>query len=870
MELKFISSFVDAITGKGKQLNPNTNRYKRPVYRYKKRKKTRLVNYLRWGYTEVDWMQVDADTRLERCVVIQKDGCLQMTYAFRGHDIESFSEDYVAMVFEYFNSQIKRLGDGWMVSVEAQRFKMHDYPASDFDCVAALLVDKERQADFRDSGDHYDSCYFLTFVYKPELEIKRKFAKFFFKEGEHTILIEDEIRSFRKKVEQIASVLSARLIIRPLSEKETIEYLHSTYSCKRQEIRIPQVPGYFIDTLFNDESIEIGKTCVQGDYYIPILEINDFPDRTYPAILNDFNKLDIEYRWVARFFTLGSNLVNKELESYQQSASASKTSSAKLLSNKIAGTTPTLQNYSGVAKQNDVEEAMMEFGAGINGFGYYNSCVMVWDTDYDKAHLKLRDVQACVEKHGFTCKEEEFGAFDAYLGMTCGNVTADVRRPMVSTGNYTHCLPFSAIWAGIEHNKFLGEITGCDKPLAVCATNYGSNFYFNLNEGDVGHTLILGPTGAGKSTLLNLIVASALKYPDAQVFFLDYGLSTLTLTLAVGGSFVDPGAGGVCFQPLRDVDNEEEFVWAVDYMRTIAKMQLGDPARYLPEMDVAIESAVRALTIMPVEMRTITTFVLNLDYVDPEGRRPLDNAFAPYRLEGRFGEIFDGNKTTLQKSRWVLFEMQRLMDMGPMCSAPAILFIFHYLEKNFTGRLTFFVMDECWFGLENEVIREKMKQYLLILRKKNVFCIFATQNPSAVARSPLATTMIQNCPTQVFLADPKAQKLAEDYHMLGLEDEEIAILASARKKRDYYYKSSLGTRLFQLGLGPLQLALFRGYETKLSLPDGRVVPWKNVLSVLLEDRKSAGYDRAYPDKILDAQQVEFRSYVEGEDWESYL
>ena len=181
MELKFFSTFVDAVTGKGGRMNPNVNRFKKPVYKYKPNKKTRLVNYLPWEFMVRDYLQVSDDTRLETCTIVHKNGNLQQVYGFRGHDIESFSKDYIAAVFEYFNSQIKRLGDGWMVSVEAQRFKMHDYPSCNFDSVAGLLVDKEREADFRDSGDHYDSSYYLNFVYKPELEIKKKFTKFFFK-----------------------------------------------------------------------------------------------------------------------------------------------------------------------------------------------------------------------------------------------------------------------------------------------------------------------------------------------------------------------------------------------------------------------------------------------------------------------------------------------------------------------------------------------------------------------------------------------------------------------------------------------------------------------------------------------------------------
>lgn len=841
------------------------DRSREPVFKEIKRNPTRLVNYLPWDYYIKRYLDIDSETKLEMCIVIQKNGSIQQTYAFRGHDIESFSPDYIAAVFEYFNDQIKRLGDGWMVSVEAQRYRMHDYPSADFDSVAALLVDKEREAEFKGTGEHYDSCYFMNFVYKPETEIKKKALKFFFTEPVAETIIKDEIKYFLKTVENMTAVLSSRIIIRPLDCHETVCYLHSTCSTRKHEFNLPD-HFMFLDTFIGPEKLDVGKTCRLGENYIPIVEIYDFPTRTYPAILNNLNKLNVEYRWVSRFFPLGKQQALKELEAYQQSAAAGKKSSKQLASEMALGYESTLQNHAGVQAQGEAEAAQEEVGGDINGMGYYQTSIMVWDTDYKAAISKMKQVQQLVEQCQFAVKEEEIGAFDAFLGMIAGNTTANIRRPLVTTGNFAHTLPFSAIWAGIENNKFMNEICGIDKPLVTCATNYGANFYLNLNDGDVGHTLIIGPTGAGKSTLLNLLAVSSLKYPGIQVFFMDYGLSSLTLTLSVGGTYINPADETVCFQPLRNIDDHNEFVWACNFIKTLIELQ---GIKIEAQMNVAIESAMDAVASFPENMRTLTHFRLNLEYVDSEGHRILDDALAPYCVEGRYGRIFDGDHTTLGNSRWVLFEMEHIMDMGPDCSGPAILFIFHFLEQSFTGRLTFFIMDECWFGLENPAISGKMKEYLLTLRKKNVFCIFATQNPSAIANSPMASTMIQNCPTQIFLADPRAKKLEEDYLKLGLSSDEVNILAMSTKKRDYYYKSTLGTRLFQLSLGEIELALFRGKETQFRAPDGSIMQWQTFLQFLLEDKKK-NPDKAYVDKILDMQNIPFRHYLEGMNWESYL
>ena len=861
--MKIINKLYYMLSKKDKGGNPIV----KPNFVSKPKRKVEMTSILPWWY----WVRIKywvGDTELEKCVIVQKNGNLQITYAFRGYDIESYSADYINAVFEYFNTQIKTLGDGWMVSLESQRFKMHDYPSADFDNVAGLIIDKERESEFRLTGDHYDSCYYMNFVYKPEAPIKKKFVKFFYTEPEVGINQQEEIKQFLKLVENMTSVLSSRLIIRPLTTEETIAYLHSTISFKRYPILVPD-HCISLDHFIKDSSIDNGKTIRLGDYYCPILEINDFPTSTYPTILNELNKTDIEYRCVHRCFPIEKTEALKEIEKQISGAMGGAKSGKKMASEMMFGYESRIENQGALAAASDIQDLQVEVATDVNGLCYYNSSLMVWDKDYSKAIEKLKKIETVIERCQFTCQENEFGALDGFKGMIAGNTTANIRRPAISTGNFTHILPFSAIWAGIEHNKFVGDLTGIDKPLITCATNYGANFYLNLNDGDVGHTLILGPTGAGKSTLLNLIAASTLKYPDSQVFFMDYGLSSLTLTLAVGGSYINPADSTVCFQPLRDIDDDKEFAWANEFIQTIIALQ---GVKLNPRMRLAIEAAIRALTVLPKEMRTLTTFKMNLEYTDEQGYNILADAIAQYCVEGRYGHIFDGNKTSLVNARWVLFEMEHIMDLGPNCSAPAILFIFHYLEKQFTGKLTFFIMDECWFGLENEIIRSKMKEYLLTLRKKNVFCIFATQNPSAVADSPLASTMIQNCPTQIFLADPKARKLMDKYQNLGLSAEEVNILSMSQKKRDYYLKCTAGARLFQLSLGAIQLALFRGRESTFNYPKGsdNYIRWAEFQKYLLEKRKEQKKTRCYVDEILDVQGIPFRHYLKDYDWEKYL
>jgi type IV secretion system protein VirB4 len=232
----------------------------------------------------------------------------------------------------------------------------------------------------------------------------------------------------------------------------------------------------------------------------------------------------------------------------------------------------------------------------------------------------------------------------------------------------------------------------------------------------------------------------------------------------------------------------------------------------------------------------------------------------PYTLEGPYGHVFDGNETTINDSRWVLFEMGELMEYKEKVVAPAIMFIFRWLEKKFNGQMTLLIIDEAWRFLDHEVFRRRMRQWLKELRKKHVFCVFATQEVADGAKSEIASTLIQNCPTKIYLADPEAFNNQEAYETFGLSVDEINMLTLARKKKDYYYKSTAGTRLFDLVLGPVALGLMRQPDNIIRLSNGELMRWGKFQDYLLHKRDKDGM-KGYVEEILDIQGIKYEEYL---------
>ncbi|MBN4900057.1 conjugal transfer protein TrbE, partial [Staphylococcus sp. EG-SA-21] len=127
-------------------------------------------------------------------------------------------------------------------------------------------------------------------------------------------------------------------------------------------------------------------------------------------------------------------------------------------------------------------------------------------------------------------------AVEAWMGSLPGHVYANVRQPPISTLNLAHMMPFSAVWAGPQTDAHLDA-----PPLFFGRTEGSTPFRLSLHVGDVGHTLVVGPTGSGKSVLLALMALQFRRYARSQVFAFDFGGSIRAAALAMGGDWHDLG-----------------------------------------------------------------------------------------------------------------------------------------------------------------------------------------------------------------------------------------------------------------------------------------------------------------------------------------
>ena len=745
-------------------------------------------------------------------VVLQKDAILQKTVAFRGPDLASSSPSELLSAVARLNNALKRLGSGWAFFVEAQRFEATRYPSATWTQPAAWIVDLERRQTFESAGAHFESAYFLTMIWQLPATGQKRIQALFFDDPEEGNPRQDNLRdlaAFQKTVAELIDIMRGVFVdVAELDDAQTLSYLHSTVSTNRHPVAVPETPMY-LDALLPDMPFTPGEIPMLGDCFLPTCTIVGFPGSSLPGLLDDLNHLEVEYRWVTRYICLDKDDAKSEIEKYRKRWWSKRKGLWTMLKEEATKQESALLDSAAANKAADADAALQELGDDLVSFGYFTATVTVWDPDVQNARRKLQAVKQVIQSKGFVVRDETLNGREAWLGSLPGQVYANVRRPLISSLNLAHLLPLSAVWAGEVENEHLKEISGVGQAHIHCSTVGATPFRLNLNVGDVGHTLIVGPTGAGKSTLLATLTLQWLRYPRAQVIIFDKDRSARAATLAAGGTVYEPGndRAPTAFQPLARIEDRAERSWAA---RFVLNLLVAQRVEVTPEIKRDIDQALELTASAPREQRTLTNLAVNIASID------LKDALRPYTIQGTYGQIFDADHEDLQDGFWQMFEMGHLMALGQDAIVPALDYLFHRVEERFDGRPTLMVLDEAWVFLGHPIFVRRLQAWLKALRKKNVYVVFATQEVADAAESPITATIVSACHTKIYLPDEEAltPALTKAYQDFGLTETEIQILAGAQKKRDYYYRSVKGRRLFRLDLGPVGLA-FAG----MSSPD---------------------------------------------------
>ena len=744
-----------------------------------------------------------------------KDGGLLGGFWLAGPDLESSTARELEHLGSMISHTIAQLDVRWCIHFEFFRREVREYPSGDFTETTTKLIDLERDLQFHKESGHFESVQAMFVTYTPPAYERNKFiqrvGRFMF--GESRIseeeVAERQLARFEATMKRLFDSLSLSMKVRrmtfyPDDDREysgTSELLEAVNACVNgywHPTRLPVFP-YYLDCFLARDCIN-GERLQYGNEYVQCISLMNYPAGTFPTILHALQTLPVAFRWSNRLLLTDIQDSIGHIEAKRRQWEQK----VKSLTSQITGTESNKIDHDAASMVQDLDMALKDARSGDIAFGNHSSVVILRDTDVDRLEEVSREIVKVFERAGCSAQIETLNNIEAFLGSLPGHGHENVRKPLITSVNYSDILPLSSEWLGSKT---------CPCPfypphspaLLQAAASGGTPFSLNIHSGDLGHTLILGPTGSGKSTLLATLAAQFQRYKNGMVFFFDNGRSIFPLCQALDNSaFYDLGTAEseISLCPLAEIDDPDVMAWAAEWLEMLA--ELVSPGVVTPQRRILLNDALRnlAASTTKAEERTLTEYITSLQ--DQE----MKAALGYYSLSQSGGYILDGDRNDISYSSFNVFEISGLLERDKI--APAVLtYLFFQIQRRLKGDPALVVIDEAWTALRNELFADKIRGWLKTFRKLNCAVILATQSIADVVNSTIRDPVFESCPTKILLANPDARgaQLGAFYRdFLQLNERQINLLAHMVRKREYYILSPDGRRVFNLGLGPVALA----------------------------------------------------------------
>jgi type IV secretion system protein VirB4 len=529
---------------------------------------------------------------------------------------------------------------------------------------------------------------------------------------------------------------------------EPIEFLSQLFNGEMRPVLLPtQDIGAYLPyrrVSFGQETIEFGAAGHQSRDFQAMLSIKDYPGQTSAGMFDELLRLPFElvisqsFGFVERQAALGRmNLALRRMRSAEDEAVSLRTSL-------------------GTAKD--------DVAAGHAGFGEHHMTIGVRGSTPAAVDAAIAEVQATLADLGVIAVREDIALEPAFWAQFPGNFKYIARRGLVSTAN------FAGLASG--HNFALGTAAGnhWGDAVTLLETTAAGPYYFNFHRGDLGNFTVIGPSGSGKTVVLNFLLAQARRY-DPRIVFFDKDRGAELFIRAIGGRYdvLRPGiSSGLNPLQLEDTPANRQFL--IDWVAQLAgNADLEDINR--------IKDAIDANFAQP----PVTRRLRHLVELFRGDRRPvagdLWSRLRPWWGEGERAWLFDAAEDRTDLAiRAIGFDMTQILD-DPTVRTPAMMYLFHRVEERLDGSPAIIVVDEGWKALDDEVFVRRIKDWEKTIRKRNGIVGFATQSAQDALESRIASAIIEQAATQIFMANPKAQ--ASDYiDGFGLTSHEYDLVRS--------------------------------------------------------------------------------------------
>ena len=412
------------------------------------------------------------------------------------------------------------------------------------------------------------------------------------------------------------------------------------------------------------------------------------------------------------------------------------------------------------------------------------------------------DIRRLFANHDAKVIREGYGQLPAWFSrMPAQPRRRQVRSVFVSAGLAAAMAPVFGPPVGTPQSGHLRATA-----LTILETKWRTPYHYDLFDGDVGHTLVLGATGAGKSFALNFLLVQALQY-DPRVLILDLGGSYRWLTQFLGGSTMElspegSGSAGFRLRPFSLPAGERTFQFLTGWISRLLRIGGWTPGGEDPS---EIRARVEDLYAFAPGRRTLGTLVRSL----PSKMWP---ALGRWHGGGAWARYFDNpaDGDDLHFQDWQVIDLAGAAEHEDLCEAA----LFYLLERlrlalenpDETARVKLMVVDEAWRYLQDPAVLSYLAEAAKTWRKKNAALILATQSAVDVTGAAGAEALLESMPSRLFLANPGLpEKAAATFR---LNPSEVDSIRGLIPKRELYLRRTGAAAILRLEVDPASYWLY--------------------------------------------------------------